>query len=49
MTIEYLKNSKILFDDNVLNIDTERYYREAEDYFFYFDRTDKAIKLLKRR
>ncbi|MDO5305143.1 MAG: hypothetical protein Q4E87_06165 [bacterium] len=48
MTIEYLKNSKILFDDNVLNIDTERYYREAEDYFFYFDRTDKAIKLLKK-
>lgn len=48
MTIDYLKNSKILFDDNVLNIDTERYYREAEDYFFYFDRADKAIKLLKK-
>ncbi len=48
MTIEYFKNSKILFDDNVLNIDTERYYREAEDYFFYFDRADKAIKLLKK-
>lgn len=48
MTIEYLTNSKILFDDNVLNIDTERYYREAEDYFFYFDRADKAVNLLKK-
>lgn len=48
MSIEYFKNSKILFDDNVLNIDTERYFREAEDYFFYFDRTDKAISLLKK-
>jgi tetratricopeptide (TPR) repeat protein len=46
--IDYLNNSKILFDDNVLNIDTERYFREAEDYFFYFDRTDKALKLLKK-
>ncbi len=48
MTIEYFKNSKILFDENILNIDTERYFREAEDYFFYFDRTDKAISLLKK-
>lgn len=48
MAIEYFNNSKILYDENILNIDTERYFREAEDYFFYFDRADKAISLLKK-
>ena len=39
--------SKAINDDNVINIDAERFYREAEDYFFYFDRQDLAVKRLK--
>lgn len=47
MITEFYNKSKTIHDDNVLNIDAERYYREAEDYFFYFDRADLALKMLK--
>lgn len=48
MITEIFNTSKLICDNNVLNIDAERYYREAEDYFFYFDRADLALKMLKK-
>ena len=39
-------NSKVIYDDNVININTEKLYREAEDCFFYFNRYKKAIEKL---
>lgn len=45
--IDYIQNSKILYDDNVLNINSERLYREAEDDFFYFGKIKSAEKKLK--
>ena len=39
-------NSKVICDDNVININTEKLYREAEDCFFYFNRYKKAIEKL---
>ena len=45
--IDYINITNKVFDNNVLNIDTERFFREAEDYFYYFDRQDLAIKNLK--
>lgn len=44
---DYSKQAMKIYDDNVLNIDTERFYREAEDDFFYFYQTDNAIEKLK--
>lgn len=44
--IDYLNKTCKIYDDNVLNIDTERFFREAEDYFFYFNRQDLAIENL---
>lgn len=46
--IDYLNNSTKIYDNNIFNLDTERFYREAEDYFFYFGRNDKAISKLKQ-
>lgn len=48
MITEIFNISKTLSDDNILNIDAERYFREAEDYFFYFDRQDLALKMLRK-
>ena len=47
MDIQFFNIQKTLNDDNIFNINAERKYREAEDYFFYFDRADLALKLLK--
>ncbi|MCR5261539.1 MAG: hypothetical protein K6C94_06835 [Candidatus Gastranaerophilales bacterium] len=47
MITDIFSLSQAINDDNVLNLDAERFYREAEDYFFYFDRQDLAIKKLK--
>lgn len=44
--IDYIQNSKILYDDNILNIDAEKLFREAEDDFFYFHKDRKAINKL---
>ena len=44
--IDYLNKACKIYDDNILNIDTERFFREAEDYFFYFNRQDLAIENL---
>lgn len=41
-----IKNIKF-YDDNVLNIDTERFYREAEDCFYYFGKPEEAVSKLK--
>lgn len=37
-----IKNIKF-YDDNVLNIDTERLFREAEDSFYFLGKTEDAI------
>lgn len=47
MITDIFSLSKAINDDNIVNIDAERYYREAEDYFFYFDKQTLAIKKLK--
>lgn len=39
-------NNKVFRDDNIININTEKLYREAEDCFFYFNQYQKAIKKL---
>lgn len=48
MITDLIYTAKNIFDNNVLNIDAERYFREAEDYYFYFDRSDLALKMLKK-
>ncbi len=45
--IDYVQNSIKIYDDNVLNLDAERLFREAEDNFFYFNKSRKAIIKLK--
>ncbi len=45
--IKSIKNIKNSHYDNVLNINSERMYRQAEDDFFYFFQTKKAEKKLK--
>lgn len=44
--INSIINNKVICDDNIININTEKLYREAEDCFFYFHKEKKAIKLL---
>lgn len=44
---DYIKNFKISNEDNILNINTEKLYREAEDDFFYFNKPKHAEKKLK--
>lgn len=44
--IDYIQNSKILYDDNILNIETERLFREAEDDFYFFNKSKKVINKL---
>ena len=39
-------NNKVIRDDNIINIRTEKLYREAEDCFFYFSQYKKAVKKL---
>lgn len=46
--INTIINNKIIADDNIININTEKLYREAEDFFFYFHKERKAIKLLNK-
>ena len=38
----------INYDDNVLNINSEKFYRQAEDNFYYFKKPKKAIALLNK-
>lgn len=46
--IDYISHSRILYDDNLLNIDSERLFREAEDNFLYFNKSNLAVKNLKK-
>lgn len=39
-------NNRVICDDNVININTEKLYREAEDFFFYFHKEKQAVKKL---
>ena len=44
--INTIINNKVICDDNVININTEKLYREAEDFFFYFHKEKRAVKKL---
>lgn len=45
---DFIQNFKISYEDNILNINAEKLYREAEDDFFYFNKSKCAEKKLKR-
>lgn len=44
---DYIPNFKFSNEDNILNINAEKLYREAEDDFFYFNKSKSAEKKLK--
>lgn len=44
---DIIQNFKISHEDNILSINAEKLYREAEDDFFYFNKPKRAEKKLK--